>query len=419
MEPKSVILGMDLGSTSARAFLWCPGRGPGVIVENKRWKNLGRSEASDFSTSCHPFDDEGPVYVGEEPDPGRQSLSLKYALYVLADAPDELLPQCALARPVLGLEGDRAFRDRLKEGLRQLFATIQQRVSAVCTRKKLRVSTIALSTPALWEADFTDRYRAVYRAIVADVFAHPSSRICFRTETNALAHYLFTDHLEELPLDGHRHHVILLLDFGGHSMKGCVLNVVCGDDETFSFVQKGEDFGTDGGSAHWDHYVGEMWDGVTSETKQMLLLDFNQAKRRGYGCDVTVSCGNEDQFVWRKVMAAESKRCFEVALCQPLAMAARQIKLVSEMKTTHNCMVIVSGRTTRVDELQTTLTSMCNEAGLKNPVFTDSLYGIKNEDVNLAIGAAYGAEYESEVRKHFARLFQTPRPRPADSILRC
>jgi len=184
-------------------------------VENKQRNNLSsRYEKGDFSTSCHPFDDNGPVYVGDEPDPERRSISLKYAFYVLANASDELLQQYALVQPMLDLKEDPEFRDRLDQGLRQLFSTIQRHVKAICTRRKLQVDTIALSIPAQWNLDFED----TYRDIVAKVFAHEPDKVCFNTETEALAHYLFRDHIEELPLGNDGQYVVLFLDFGGHNM---------------------------------------------------------------------------------------------------------------------------------------------------------------------------------------------------------
>ena len=185
-----------------------------IYVDNKQRNNLSsRYEKGDFSSAGYPFEDEEQIYLGGIPDPDRQSISLKYGFYILANASDELLEQYPLVGPLLQKKDDPQFRDRLFRGLKQLFSPIHQRIKAICDRNRLHVTAIGLSIPAQWTLDFED----VYRGIVAQVFKHPSSDIFFHTETVALAHHLFTRNAEEFELIGDMD-VVLFFDFGGHNM---------------------------------------------------------------------------------------------------------------------------------------------------------------------------------------------------------
>lgn len=171
-----------------------------------------RYDRSDFSSTGYPFDD-GKVYLGNDPNPHRQPTSLKFGFYVLANASDELVKQYPLVQPLLERKNDLAFRDRLYQGLEGLLLVLRDHVNKLCKAKRLSISTIGLSVPAQWNLDF----ERVYQNLVAAVFSHPPSEIYFHTETEALAHYLFKDHIDELQDNG-ANDALLFLDFGGHNM---------------------------------------------------------------------------------------------------------------------------------------------------------------------------------------------------------
>lgn len=255
------ILGIDLGSTSSRAYIWCPSKKDQYYVDNKAWSRLTctRYEKTDFSSKGYPFDD-GHVYVGDTINPERRPTSLKFGFYVLANASDELVEQYPLVNPLLERRTDLEFRTRLIQGLEGLLSTIQVRVRQICRSKKLTITTIGLSIPAQWNLDFED----IYQELVSRIFKHPASEIYFHTETEALAHCLFKDHLDELQdePDNRAHDALLFLDFGGHNMvsslhadsrrtnsglthlqNGCLFKVIRGQDGTANFYRAGDSFG--------------------------------------------------------------------------------------------------------------------------------------------------------------------------------
>jgi hypothetical protein len=154
--------------------------------------------------------------LGEENNAARQSISLKYAFYVLVDTTDELLNQYRMARPLYHRRHDPGFHARLLEGLDKLFTAVYKRVLEVCEEENLRITTIGLAVPSQWTLDFMD----LYRRIIAQVFRHDPSAIFFVTETEALAHFLCVKKLDRLVERRNiiHHDVVLMLDFGGHNM---------------------------------------------------------------------------------------------------------------------------------------------------------------------------------------------------------
>ncbi|GKT50060.1 uncharacterized protein ColSpa_10241 [Colletotrichum spaethianum] len=213
VDIKDVTLGIDIGSTSTRAYLRCPATKEEWYVENPSDELIVTN--GDFSSAGYPFRSKGPVYLGERADPTSQAVSLKYAFYPLADASDELLEQYHLVRSLMERKSDAKFLDRLRQGLEELLAVIKCSVDDICTRQRIKVTRIGLSIPSQWTLEFED----VYKNIVSSVFGHSQSSIFFHTETEALAHYLLDEGLDYLLPDQHsEYRVFLFLDLGGHNM---------------------------------------------------------------------------------------------------------------------------------------------------------------------------------------------------------
>jgi hypothetical protein len=253
MNGFSRVLAIDFGSTSTRAFLYSTARGEGFYVVNRDKRiSTCRFDKGDFSSAGYVFDVDGPIYMGEAVDLTRESISLKYGFYPLTGCSDELLQEYRLLDEISKHSLDSAFQERLRQGLRDLFARLSRRVREVCSAHHLKVTNIGLSTPSQWTLDFED----LYREIVAEAFRHPAPDIIFVTETEALAHLVFTDHLDQLhdvhapetqdpddqsladedaeeensadggwedgDLEGQEaDDVVLVLDFGGHNMVCC------------------------------------------------------------------------------------------------------------------------------------------------------------------------------------------------------
>ncbi|RYC54792.1 hypothetical protein CHU98_g11416 [Xylaria longipes] len=216
MEPQDVILGIDLGSTSTRAAIYV-----GAPLESLHFvQNVSTNQRlpfGDFTSACYPFDD-GPAYVGVEPNPDRDSISMKYGFYLLAGASDDLLNQYNVMSPLLQYRNDRNFCDKIRSAIKSLLEDIWQRVQLMCHQKHWEISAISLTIPSQWTLEFEE----VYRNLASEAFRFSPEKITFVTEAEALTHYICHDRPGILqpqhPDESGNSRLILLLDFGGHNM---------------------------------------------------------------------------------------------------------------------------------------------------------------------------------------------------------
>ncbi|KAK6085036.1 hypothetical protein SCUP515_00854 [Seiridium cupressi] len=418
LELQDVTLGMDIGSTSTRAYLWCPKTKAGWYVESETRPKTGhRFSNGDFSSLGYPFDG-GEVYLGERIDASRQSISLKYAFYILAHATDELFKQYRLVTPLRAHQNDQQFRDRLIEGIVQLFTAVSKRVAQVCEEENLRVTNIGLSIPSQWTLDFMD----IYRRIVVQVFSHDPDAIFFVTETEALAHFLCVKKLDRLVERRNtvHHAVVLVLDFGGHNMykNTCILNIVYGGDRAPAFYLIGEPDGVGGGSELWEFLVAEMSIKYVERVhglnpspaiRQKLLDSFNIAKGGcgpefpGQGFDCVVRDHLDRTY---NVIFDESRitACFNEAMALPINLAATKIgelgTLLDTRKDDHPSTdiqssassgkprVILAGGSARHEGVRKRVEAACQHNNLSDPVMTDNIIN-QYDSVKIASGAAF------------------------------
>ncbi|KAK1975630.1 hypothetical protein LZ30DRAFT_343634 [Colletotrichum cereale] len=388
-------LGLDLGSTSTRVCLWCPTRKQQDIINVENTENTGHIPPGDFSSVGYPFEPEGPVYLGGDVDPNRRPISLKYAFYALAEAnkKDDMLKQYVLVTPLTSQKGNPAFRDRLMQGLRELFLVLRGRIDSMCFLYSLKVRTIGISIPSQWTLDF----ERVYREIIVDVFEHPPEKISFHSETEALAHTLLRNHRIALPeCSDNMYDVYLFLDFGGHNMNGCIFNVVHGQDHDASFYRIGDSFGAGGGSEQWSYHVGEKFANLvstlrrrrlTSEEWKMFTDQFNSCKPRigPSNSDGRLKIGGWDMTLDSTFI----NNSFELAHRNVLEKAKDLIAEVSQLRVA-TPYVIVSGGTAKHKTVQDRLRTICKDHGLHEPLFSNE-WSIAHGSARIARGVAYAA----------------------------
>ncbi|KAF4833813.1 hypothetical protein CGCTS75_v003829 [Colletotrichum tropicale] len=394
--------GFDIGSTSTRACVLCPSRERCIEVENKDISKASshKHDPGDFASAGYPFDDDNEeVYLGEQTDPDRLAISLKYAFYVLADASDELVGQYALVKPLQKRMNEEGFRKKLRQGLVDLLSKVWKQIEKHCKQERLKITTISLSIPAQW-TDSSGKFTEVYEDIMREVVGAGSRdmEFCFVTETEALAHYLLKDHIEELRRKGHRgeHSAFLFLDFGGHNMNGCIFNVVYGEDHDASFYRVGEAFGAGGGSEQWSYDVSELCiertesrtgRRMTAEKKQELVDKFDRFKDSlGPGFDEE----KPFEFEGTIILPEEIKRLFEKAHDKILKLSKRHIATLSKFKITDNT-VAVAGGTAKHAGIKQRLRDMCLKKGVPEPVFVNVDLCVRYDSVKIAKGAAYSA----------------------------
>ncbi|KAI4598338.1 hypothetical protein KJ359_003222 [Pestalotiopsis sp. 9143b] len=426
LEPKAVTLGIDFGSTSTRAVLWCPEDGQEYHVESTS-QNFQRFSEGDFSSIGYPFDG-GEVYLGERSDAFRDSTSLKYAFYVLADAPDELVSQYQLSAPLRTRQREKGFRERLDEGIRNLFAAVYRRVLEVCRGEDLLVTTIGLSIPSQWTVEFIE----LYRGIVADVFKHHPKDIFFVTEVEALARYLCTKKMKRLVQHQNDVHnaVVVVLDFGGHTMNTCTLNIVHEPDSLPAFYLIGEPKGAAGGSELWEYLLAErslacvksMHGVVPSPASKQKLLDSINKSKRNWGPE----CEDNEDFECLVLHQGRQyyvdmdeyfvEECFDRAMKAPLALAADRIGEAARIwqsqdqnkedlqgrEPTQKPRVILAGGTASNKGLVRKIEDMCHSNGLDSPVKTRDI-SIHYNSVKIASGAAFAVASPLTVEQFMKR----------------
>jgi hypothetical protein len=236
-------LDIDCGSTTTRAVLsWLDedGKLKWLVVQNKDKVALLWLEDGQFPTLVYPFDtvdsNDTPLYDCTRIHHNRDAASGKYWFYYMAGFPqDKLLAEYTHVHALRRHAGSPEFGRRFRRGLVELFVSVLNAAKALCDRKLLRITELGLSIPAQWTLEFQD----VYTDIITEAYkeAHSGASIQaedihYIYETEAIAHYLLSKHLEELRMPTVRanarravkkdarllYEKILFLDFGGHSM---------------------------------------------------------------------------------------------------------------------------------------------------------------------------------------------------------
>ncbi|TKW51319.1 hypothetical protein CTA1_13003, partial [Colletotrichum tanaceti] len=415
-------LGIDFGSTAVRVSL--------CYLDGKRleWVSNRAASSKCDETRYHTgswsgyinVSGDGPVYTGDD---APSALQIPAKLVIGkgkgVDATNPLLAEVERNR------GNAAFAKRCDEGpvaiVRAFGAQVEKMVES--RHNPLEIVAFGPTVPAHWTLDEMDNYAKVLKRGLPRSLRQGSARLdnlCFMSEVEAFAHFFFSDQdrVEEV-LGPITRHFILFLDFGGHSMNGCIF-FIRGSDDKFTFIRVQDPFGVVGGSAQWEAAVGEfcakntMSAGgvlfeVTPEIYNKLLKKFREEVRLfvrdvfseielrvklpkgatgGSGSGSGAGSGSGD--VWTIISANQSAAFFRDATAAPLRLAKQQIEEL--VKLQRRCpgvgaKVIVSGGTAKNETVQGLLKSFCEAAGLDEPVFVHENMG-SHESFNISKGAA-------------------------------
>ncbi|KAK1756671.1 hypothetical protein QBC47DRAFT_400302 [Echria macrotheca] len=415
-ELQDAYLGIDIGSHRTRACIWHGGIE--IIIQNKYSFGLeSNCYAGDFPSNLYVFDDSGPVYLIDRHDPSRQSVSAKYVFYALANASDALLEQYPSVHPLMARKDDQSFLERLREGVVALLSVLQDLISTMCLRKRLRIARVGLTIPVQWTLEFED----VYRALVCEVFGLDTRSIFFYTETEALARYLFKFHSHELDPDN-RYDSIAFFDFGGHNMNGCVFGVARDEDhpEANSFFRAGKPFGAGGGSEQWEHHIGEwfsrLWTEVIGsppppEHREDALSRFRIQKGRkaeDVPEKITLTFALDDEgSSWRVNLTRKTiEEAWRKGLDRPLDKAQHEISRLVKMEENdriHAALVVVSGGTARNPAVKSRMLEICERRGVP-VVFTDDFdIHITYDSAKVAKAAAFAVSEMLTVEQFLGR----------------
>ena len=312
--------------------------------------------------------------------------SLKYYLYFLAD--DKAFSEYPHFKLLVEHQEDPGFQEKLRESLVTFFRNIMDDASQVCVRQNLVVDRLVLAVPPQFSGTFQEIYSSILMDAMLDKpqFALEAMNIEFVTEAQALAHFLITEKPHEL----HQAQSLLVLDFGGHCMNGCLSVARCGNDNTGSIgtntahYEIKSPFSAPGGGELWSYLFGR------------------EAKAQLTGAD-----GKFDANAWREVigkftrmkrsLGSESNPMFSVrketgehvdfdlgqegmgflhhlAFRDPLDMAKKEIDEASLRLGRQNLCVVLSGGSLLNDPLREILVRYTQERA-KSILWTKSLKG--------------------------------------------
>lgn len=226
------ILGIDIGSTSARLFLLTE-TGREIVVESDQFGDHTRFEPGDFSVACYPFQQSsaGGPYIGNAIDKDREGMSLEPVFLLLSDADPARLRKIVLEYPhgevVMELmEGrgrrDRQFRANMKKALSDFVKVLGMRLIETCQKERVRVTQVGFALPAHWPCAVEP---TIWNCLLQKLLKSGSNiqfsrdTVFFHTETQALAHHLLRHcSRKSLKVPSAKWRDFLLADFGGHNL---------------------------------------------------------------------------------------------------------------------------------------------------------------------------------------------------------
>ncbi|KAI1429974.1 hypothetical protein F5Y12DRAFT_214812 [Xylaria sp. FL1777] len=421
--PQEAFLGIDLGTTSSRAMLFVPAsRRTYNIVNNSGSTGNGRFNEGEYSSTIYPVDGLDPVYNGNVAIPSRPSLSAKISFpSIVGESLGSNLHQKGyeLVLHHLDMLQDDNARERARKGIEALLHVLSCDVDRQCSKIKPKViiKAIALSIPAHWTLEFEE----LYREMIGKSFPKYQGDIFFLTEAEALAHFLYRSHREILvPTPGGKDGIIvLIIDFGGHNMNACIIDIAGGseDDPGFYHLTKAQDAG--GGSEQWEHYVAEeciqmmvhqgliqAHGSATPQQRQLLLDDFNRFKKeycKQTDADfefhyLTPEGCTEPLFLGADKVAAAHQKAFESALQKASAMIKEAANLSN--KEAH---IMVTGGSAKSKLTKEKIEKLCKKHGMSDGLDFLGEQGLIDLNMRIAHGAAYAVAYQLSVQDFIDR----------------
>ncbi|KAK3338906.1 hypothetical protein B0H65DRAFT_432599 [Neurospora tetraspora] len=234
----NVLVTLDLGTVSTR-----------VVI-----KHSEGIMSKVFASHGYPFDKHVSVYIGEDHASDRESVSLKYAFYILANASDGFVDQYPMLQR-LRQEDSETFRQKLRIGILQLLWTVRYWIFEDF-RKHWVIRRLSLTMPAQWGL----RFEGVFRALIGEVFQWDTTmvrdKVGFVKEADALTHYLVNtpEYLNKVKAPN-SNQVWLVLEFGGHNLNGSLFWVKHNEQGPPQYFRLGESFGVGSGSEHILHNI--------------------------------------------------------------------------------------------------------------------------------------------------------------------
>ncbi|KAI7786136.1 hypothetical protein LA080_004520 [Diaporthe eres] len=441
MAPKDVrdpevVLCIDVGSTETRSVYAYPDNDDvrTQVVENRtESEEFSVNATAQFSSSIYPYDGNSKRYVGHADQSGREPTSAKFAPYIIVGTTEEMQQQYHLLNRLQNERNkdgfnEKAFNDRLKEGLKQLLRFVLTEAKRALDTRRLdqlgiRLKTVAMTVPSQWDLDFQDSYERLLKQVFTEVFegvpqaAADAIDVVFHTEATALAQYIFnrSTSSKTLALGGGMPDIDTVLgkpnaqyfiDCGGHNANGTLATYHRSQDGKAVLYEIDRSQGAGGGTEMWNQdlldqlavlYRGERnGDEMPLELQQAFKNVINDVKRKIMsGSSQCVACihPQTNDPVTFTITKEMSDKAFETGFQYVKNMITGQLKRLASIKNgwgskDHSITIIVSGGSSLHPEFKKWMNALCVELGLPQPLPTHGME-IQYGSARIAKGGAY------------------------------
>ncbi|KAK3399781.1 hypothetical protein B0T20DRAFT_505674 [Sordaria brevicollis] len=379
------------------------------------------------------FDDDvldDDIYDGVQPHTGREEFALKYAFYILANAPGSVLDQYPLmgtirTRQASNLENfHRRLEVAIVSMLRFIRVKAEEVIQAQGNTRGWVINKVTATIPSQWTLRYEDLYRKFLAQALDWTAQVAQDQIKFYYEIEGLASFLLLDMQGQLVKNGKvTHQLCLLLDFGGHSMNGRLYWATSEDGKIKSFFATDEAFEAGGGGEHFIdrlletcvRKVEEESNGafsVTPRGKQTAEDAFRKNRAvMGPGgsmnqLDLVLEVGPNRALADCRLTEEDINMAWHKAFGPAIELATTHIQSlavrdeVQTMNTT--ALVVLSGGSLKNTPLASTMNAAVEEAGLGDPQQA-YLKGGDSQSVRLCAGVAHSEKTQIDVTTFFNR----------------
>ncbi|KAK3502298.1 hypothetical protein B0T13DRAFT_534005 [Neurospora crassa] len=421
-------MSIDLGSSGIRACLRPPNRDAEVVwIEN----NSNESNPYTFIAQGCGFGtvNDEDIYDGYELQTGREEVAIKYGLNILTDAPAELTDEYPLMDDLLAEDArdSQNFRRRLRIGIIGMLRFMRERaeetMNGMGNTEGWVINKLTVSIPSQWNLEFEAVYRDLLRRAFDWSLALAREQIKFYFEIEGLAGSLLVDHRGQLVRNGrHGDQLCLMLDFGGHSMNGCLYWVTSESGKVANFFAAGSPFGTGGGGEHFiDRLVNTCVRKVAEESNDTLNVTAAgkaQAKAlfkryrahmgpggRTRAVNLVVNTGPET-FVNCHLSEEDILQAWEDAFGRTIQMAKTNIEaLVERDEVRHfntTALVVLAGGSLKNNPLAQRIMKVVKEASLDDAQLVFHKGG-DSQSVRNAVGMGHDEVHQVSIDDFFNR----------------
>ncbi|KAM7183108.1 hypothetical protein V8F20_012738 [Naviculisporaceae sp. PSN 640] len=419
------VLGLDLGSSGIRMVLRykVDGKWERTVVENDkaRFRDDPRRDKGSFTSDCSELGKSAFVHPDVPLATGR---SIKYHLYLLAKVSDKFLAEEFpwIAEEKKHLETIPDYAVHLEQGLLELFTALAGVVQRTCEVRtvKLQIVRICLTTPS----QFGHEVSEIYENLVSRAFGLPTEGIVHCNEAQAMAHFIFDNHVEvEYETGVSSPDVGIFIDCGGHTTSIAAYQIQYSEEGEPVFIEIGSSRGTGGGSEDW------LWGQISNRCEPVVNEQLHSVNMKLRNDGLPQMSQDDIKHHWQSVRTeilakflADKKRAetepeqfkgIRIPYLLPVGDTFGNVNLTQEIiaecwgnatnrikdllqarlgelvSAGRNIVTVVHGGTSRAPAMKAIVSGVCQQHGLPAPFFMETMAGLQRYDsIAVANGAA-------------------------------